>query len=93
MLEIGAGEAMEIPAGIVDFHNIELVDYMNDSLSSDFFQEWRSENDIELKYDECVGYKVPLFLGGQDDISNLERINLDVYIGICGQLRMSIKNK
>src|SRR5215475_8962469 len=32
MLEVGAGEAMEIPAPVLDFHNVELVDYTDDAL-------------------------------------------------------------
>ena len=35
----------------------------------------------------CVGYKVPLFLGGADDIGDLELADLDVYWTITGQLR------
>ena len=35
----------------------------------------------------CVGYKVPLFLGGADVLANLEVIDLSVYVEICGQLR------
>jgi hypothetical protein len=30
---------------------------------------------------------VPLFLGGADDVSNLERSDLAVYWSLCGQLR------
>jgi hypothetical protein len=34
-----------------------------------------------------VGYGVPLFLGGQDVVDNLELTDLDVYWSVCGQLR------
>jgi hypothetical protein len=33
-----------------------------------------------------VGYRVPLFLRGQDDIANLELVDIDVYWTIVGQL-------
>ncbi|WP_434798222.1 T6SS immunity protein Tdi1 domain-containing protein [Terrisporobacter vanillatitrophus] len=33
-----------------------------------------------------MGYKVPLFLGGEDDISNLEEIDMEVYWSVTGQL-------
>jgi len=87
MLEVGAGEAMQIPTSIEDFHNIELVNHADDALSVPFWNRWRQTNPKPLAYSECVGYKVPLFLGGADDISNLEIIDLSVYVHICGQLR------
>lgn len=87
MLEVGAGEAMQIPTSIEDFHNIELVNYSEDALSVPFWERWRENNSKPLAYSECVGYKVPLFLGGADDLSNLEIMDLSVYVHICGQLR------
>ncbi|WP_081888231.1 T6SS immunity protein Tdi1 domain-containing protein [Verrucomicrobium sp. BvORR034] len=87
MLEIGAAEAMEIPASVADFHNVELVEYADDALSFPFWQQWRASNPNDLSYSECVGYKVPLFLGGADELANLETIDLSVYVEICGQLR------
>lgn len=91
MLEIGAGEAMEIPASLLDFHDIELVKYANDALSVPFWHQWRTLNPVDLTFTDCAGYKVPLFLGGADDIANLEVIDLDVYVEICGQLRNKIR--
>jgi len=87
MLEVGAGEAMEIPASVLDFHNVELVDYADDALAAPFWRQWRSDNPTDLAFTDCVGYKVPLFLGGPDVLANLEVIDLSVYVEICGQLR------
>ena len=54
-----------------------------------FFHDWINAYAPELPLDmrECVGYRVPLFLGGTDDVSNLERSDLAVYWSLCGQLR------
>ena len=87
ILEVGAGEAMEIPATICNFHNMELVQSADDALALPFYRKWRHEYSTALSPNECVGYKVPLFLGGKDDISNLEVIDMSVYVEICGQLR------
>ena len=87
MLEVGAGEAMQIPASVADFHNVELVEYGDDALSVPFWNRWHERNPANLEHAQCVGYKVPLFLGGADDIQNLEVIDLSVYVEICGQLR------
>jgi len=92
MLEVGAGEAMEIPANIQEFHNIELVEYANEALSSSFFEQWKKASGVEqVPYDQCVGYKIPLFLGGSDLVENLELIDGDVYVNVCGQLRSKAK--
>lgn len=91
LLEPGAGEAMQIPVSIIDFHNDELVNHTNDALAVNFFNEWRSQTNLAIGYYQCVGYKVPLFLGGDDTVDNLELLDMDVYIDICGQLRNKTK--
>jgi hypothetical protein len=90
MLETGVGEVMNIPVSILDFHNVEMVDHMNDALSSNFYEKWKKENPLPIPFDKCIGYKIPLFLGGADEILNLEVIDLSVYSEICGQLRSKI---
>lgn len=87
ILEVGAGEAMQIPASVAEFHNVELVEYADDALSLPFWSRWREGNPAALAHSECVGYQVPLFLGGADDLPNLEVMDLSVYVEICGQLR------
>lgn len=91
MLEVGVGEAMEIPASALDFHNHELVDYADDALSVPFWNQWRAGNPNDLQFADCVGYKVPLFLGGADVLANLELIDLSVYVETCGQLRHKVR--
>lgn len=86
LLEPGAGEVMQIPADLQAFHNVELVEYRNDALASDFFFRWTDSGGAPPAYNQCVGYKVPLFLGGSDDEQNLELSDMDVYWTICGQL-------
>lgn len=87
LLEPGAGESMQIPVSIINFHNDELVNYAHDALAINFFKEWQEQKDITIQSNQCVGYKIPLFLGGSDTVDNLELMNMDVYIHICGQLR------
>ncbi len=86
LLEPGVGEIFRIPVGIEEFHNVELVQYTNDALAENFFNEWRTSTDEELNPTSCVGYNVPLFLAGKDTIENLSVIDRDVYIEICTQL-------
>lgn len=87
MLETGAGEAMQIPVGIHIFHSEELVEYTEDALAANFFAQWKSISSEVIDLSSCVGYKIPLFLGGADTVENLELIDRAFYTDICGQLR------
>lgn len=89
LLEPGTGEALGIPLQFATFHDEELVEYADAALASGFFEAWSVANGdaLPLRRDQCVGYRVPLFLGGQDVVDNLELSDVDVYWSICGQLR------
>lgn len=89
MLEPGTGEALEIPAAFAAFHDEELVKHSDAALASEFFRAWSEVNPdaLPLLRSQCVGYKVPLFLGGNDTVENLEVSDNDVYWTICGGLR------
>ncbi len=87
LFEPGTGEVLNIPASFEDFHNIEIVEYHEDSLASNFFDDWHSFcNNYKLELNECVGYKVPLFLNGDDTVDNLEVSDMEVYWEIMMQL-------
>lgn len=87
MLEVGAGEAMQISGSPIAFHDEVVVDHPNEALAKPFFQQWQAATTATIKHDQCVGYKVPLFLGGSDTVDNLEIYDLSVYWHICAQLR------
>jgi Domain of unknown function (DUF1851) len=86
MLEPGTGQALEIPANFIDFHNRELVEYRKEALASDFYRSWLSSGGAAPSPAECVGYSTPLFLGGADLVENLELVDMEVYWSIAGQL-------
>jgi hypothetical protein len=89
MLEPGTGQGLEIPVSFSRFHDEELVDYTNEALAVEFFSEWLSvHGGSAIGFDQCVGYRTPLFLGGRDDVANLELSDVDVYWTIMGQLRL-----
>jgi hypothetical protein len=87
MLEVGAGEAMQIPGSPIVFHDEEVVNHPNEALAKPFFQQWQAANPAKIEHNQCVGYKVPLFLGASDTVDNLEIYDLSVYWHVCGQLR------
>jgi hypothetical protein len=88
LLEPGTGQVLEIPSGLVDFHDKELVDFRDAALAATFFAGWcaREPTSVPLAREQCVGYRVPLFLGGADTVDNLEVIDWEVYWSISGQL-------
>lgn len=82
LLELGTGEALEVP--VSNFHDDALFRYRDSCLLPDWFGEWLATGGASPAFTECIGYKRPLFLRGQDDTSNLEVI--DVYWSVTGQL-------
>ena len=87
MYEVGTGEALEIPTPFSTFHDVEKVEHTAAALASTFFDGWADTSPAPIRFDQCVGYRVPLFLGGADDLSNLSVTDLDVYWTVTGQLR------
>ena len=80
MIEPGTGEVFEIPADFRNFHDTEIADYSEDALSADFFAEWyASEFGQDIPYNQCLGYKEPLFTEGEDSMENLELQDLTSY--------------
>ncbi|MDB5708528.1 MAG: hypothetical protein JWL96_598 [Sphingomonas bacterium] len=86
MLEPGTGAVLEIPFDQTSFHEQELVEEPDAGVAYPFFLEWLKSGGKRPFYDQCVGYKRPLYLGGADDITNLEIADLDVYWTLAAQL-------
>lgn len=83
----GTGEVLDIPSDFVIFHDTEIVEYPEDALVSKYFDYWFENNEhYTLKHSECVGYKVPLYLNGEDDLNNLEVSDMEVYWGVMSPL-------
>lgn len=88
LVEPGTSEVLEIPLSFADFHNQELVEEPDAALATSFFAEWAGANPalLPLAHDVCVGYEVPLFLGGRDEIENLAPIDIWVYWSLTAEL-------
>jgi hypothetical protein len=91
MLDAGWGEVWEIPEPFVVFHDEVLLEQADAALALDFFEAWAAANGdaLPLRRDQCVGYRIPLFLGGEDAVENLELSDLEVYWSISGQLGLA----
>jgi hypothetical protein len=88
MFEADTAKALKIPTTFNQFHDVEIIEYPDPALAIEFFRQWQQANHDSkpLKHEECVGFKVPLFLGGSDTVDNLELTNLQVYWSLTGQL-------
>jgi len=86
MFEPGTGKALQIPCGVRGFHDDELYRDREPALSAGFHAEWIKRGGAVPNRGQCVGYKRPLFLGGGDEVENLELIDIDVYWTVMGAL-------
>ena len=86
MYEPGTGQALEIPATFHGFHDAVLSMESDAALADVFFQDWLRAGNRGPRPTECVGYKVPLFLNGEDTLDNLELTGMDLYWELTAQL-------
>lgn len=95
LLEPGTGEALEIPVTFATFHDEELVDEADAAVAASFFAAWKRAHPelVPLEASRCVGYRVPLFLGGSDDLDNLGVCDVEVYWGLTSQLRVVTRSR
>jgi len=93
MFEPGTGDVLEIPASFAQFHELELIVHRTECLEPEYYEEWLDTGNDPLPHDRCAGYKVPLFLGGEDTVENLEPSDMEVYWVILGQILRRIGEK
>lgn len=91
MFEPGSGQVLKIPANMETFHENELINFGDAALAMNFYREWQERARVNLAYNQCVGYRRPLFLGGLDNVDNLDVSDIDVYWNILGQLILKSK--
>ena len=71
--------------GFLEYLNDELPENPERSLHVTQYGEWVASHG-SVGPGECVGYKVPFFLGGDDSPDNMEVVDMDVYWTMTGQL-------
>lgn len=87
LFEIGTNDVLEIPCSFQEFLNEEIPLYSDACLAEAFFNEWMEYSNEKIEYGTCVGYKIPLFLGGEDTVDNLEKSDMEVYWGVILQIK------
>ena len=79
MFDIGAGETVEIPATFVGFHDEALIEFPDTLLSLGLYTAWRAHGGLPPAHSKCVGWRLPLFLGGEEEASNLVAHDAESY--------------
>ena len=85
-----AAGSVEPLASVQTFAAVLKADNMPEYFGGDIYDQWRvavGKPDAGLAFTECVEYTMPLWLGGQDDITNLTLIDMDVSWTVCAQAR------
>ena len=77
-------------ANFHDFHNVVAVEQMDDLLNMNQYREWVESGPSPGDGERCVGYKVPLFLGGEDSVGNMELADRSVYLHLMVEMFRSI---
>lgn len=91
LLEIGTLEILGIGKDILGFANEEIPTMSEACLASGVYEEWLESNEPVPPL-QCAGYRIPLFLGGEDELSNLEVSDMEVYWDMTDQLWEAVKD-
>lgn len=89
LFEIGTDDVLMIPGSFTEFINNTMISDADACLAKGLFDEWTAAHNHALSYGNCVSYKIPLFLGGEDDFSNMEESDMEVY----WEILIQVKNK
>ena len=90
LFEIGTGDVLLIPCTMEAFLNKEILQNADACLAQNFFLKWQEYSQEPVEYGDCIGYKIPLFLGGEDNLLNLEKSDMDVYWGVISQVKRQV---
>ena len=92
MLDPATGEDFEMRQDILSFHEEDLAMDVDNMLAYELFKNILSHYKIsDIRFSECLGYRIPLFLGGIDNIDNYEKSDLEVYWHIHSQIFNKIR--
>ena len=83
VVEPYSAELLSAPFTVLEWHAAEIPDGI---LEDELWDFWVARNPVPAE-DQCVGLKVPMFLGGDLEPDNLSLSDRDVYWEICTQLR------
>lgn len=90
MFDPATGQYYRIKNNLEAFLNEAFVDFRDEDLLIPQFEELSGLYGDGLAFQDCIGFKVPLFLGGEDEPDNYEVISMDVYWELNYQLYLKV---
>lgn len=85
-------EVLEIPAGIIEFHDHVLVEQREAALESDMFSKFLlASGTLSLPQDRCADMVLPLYMGGAYTVENMKIEDLKVSWDINAQFLSQLK--
>lgn len=93
LFELSTGSVLELPFGLDSFH-AAYDEIREPAFAVGLFDSWSEAHPetLPLAGDRCIGFRQPLFLGGEEAISNLEESDLDVYLSLTAQLWRQVRD-
>ena len=92
MLDPATLEVFEVEATIEEFFNDHLSEAKEDLLEASNFKQFAPNLSGQLRFDHCIGFVKPLYLGGKDELSNLEDWDMEVYWELNYQIYLKTRN-
>jgi hypothetical protein len=92
MLDYAVGEFYELEQTIEGFLNEDLVDFQKETLGVNMFKKLPKKELKNLSFDKCFSFKIPLYLGGEDEIHNYELVDMEVCWELNYQLYTQIQD-
>lgn len=89
MYDVATNEVFKI-SDIEGFFKTELSQYSDDLIAEEVYKEWLQSGGAKPGADHCIGYKIPLMLGGEDEFDNYELSDIDVYWTLTSQIKNTI---
>lgn len=91
LFDIGDLKCKPVPMTLTDFLNVEIPGDCDGYLAANSYQKWLKTHPAP-KRSECVGHKIPLFLGGRDDFDNMEIIDMQVQWEMTAQIWQAVRD-
>lgn len=88
-----ADQVLELPAGIVEFHNGVIIDQQEPALESAMFSGFLAATQLtSLHRSQCAELTVPLYLGGTYALENMKTVDLNSNWDVATQLLSQARN-
>jgi hypothetical protein len=89
-LDLAEPSSFTTEANFTKFHDVVAVEQMDALLNLNQYREWVASGPSPGDGVRCVGYKVPLFLGGEDSAANMELSDRSVYLSTLAELWLAL---